>query len=261
VHGGRVAAQRRAHVLVRRLVSGLNAVHEGVWLGLLDHDDLQEVTNRCYADPATTFVQQRHVRSGPREWERQAFDDYFASCRTLLVAGAGSGREVEWLSRAGKDVTGFDSTRELVDYGNERLAIDGVSTKLLIAPPGGVPPGLGTFDGAVVGWGALSHIMGRHRRVEFLRALRAHVGVGAPLLVSCLWRLDDARRWHVSRSVAAAIRAVRRSPQPVELGDTVADAAWHWFTADELRHELRLGGFELVYTNAPHGDPAVGLAV
>jgi hypothetical protein len=242
----KVAAQRRSHALAERATSLVNALHEGLWLGLLDRDELQRVTDRYYREPRSTFLQTGHVWSGPFPWEQRALAEHFRSCRSVLVAGAGSGRELAWLHGAGKHVRGFDCVPELVEHGNAVLTASDVPARIEHAPPDVVPDGLGVFDGAVIGWGAYSHILGRDRRLAFVQALRTRVERGGPLLVSFLSRPERSRRTRLILGVARAVRAARRSPDGVEAGDVVADAAWHLFTEDELRRELEAAGFETV---------------
>jgi len=98
------------------------------------------------------------------------------------------------------------------------------------------------------------HIHGREARIAFLVAPRDRVDEGAPLLISFLMR-SPSRRFRLTRLVANAIRRLRRSPQSVELGDTLGSTFEHLFTLDEIVDELAHGGFAVVAsakTGFPH---------
>ena len=105
------------------------------------------------------------------------------------------------------------------------------------------------------GWGGISHVRGRTARVGFLSAIRDLCRDGAPMLISFLSREPQSRRFHTTRSVATAVRRLRRDPSPVELGDAVDGSFDHYFAFDEMATELAEAGFteqELVRSPYAH---------
>jgi len=121
----------------------------------------------------------------------------------------------------------------------------GLSANIRLAPPDVVPDGLGTYDGVILGWGAYSHVVGRPARVELLRALAAHLRPGGPLLFSFQTRPGHPaaqRSFQWIRATARAVRAIRRSGAPLELGDTLPAYFAHRFTQPEIEADAAAAG-------------------
>lgn len=103
-------------------------------------------------------------------------------------------------------------------------------------------------------------VVGRDRRVAFLRAARAALPPGGPLLVSFMVRGPDQRRLHVTAAVASVVRRAT-GRKPADLGDDLAPLFVHRFTAAEIRDELTSAGFEMrSFAAKPYGH-AVGIAI
>lgn len=257
---GRVRLFIRADEWQRRGAAALQALHQGWWLGWLDHRDLDDLARRQYAR-WPRYRDDTYNTSGLTRWEADAVRAHFPAEGAILVAAAGGGREVVALARLGYRVEGFDCVEALVACGRETLMRFGVNARLELAPPGGIPEGLGHHVGAIVGWGGYMHIPGRGARIAFLRGLRRHVDAGAPLLVSFFTRTGPSRRLVWTQRIARALRRLRRSPDPVEYGDTLDRTFDHLFTEDEIAQEMKAADFALVsYAETPYGH-AVGRAV
>jgi hypothetical protein len=218
------------------------AVHGGFWLGLLDTDARDQATEAFYEtwDPAPGDV----TSDGLAGWEAAAVDRWFPDSGRVLVPAAGAGREVLPLVTKGYEVVGFDPSERLVDLGNRLLTSTWCPGALLHAPPDTVPDGVaGPFDAVLFGWGGISHVQGRNRRIGFLTDIRAVTVDGAPMLISFLARSDTSRTFGLVRSVAAGVATLRRSDAPIELGDVVSGSFDHHFTFDEMADELTAAGF------------------
>ncbi|GIJ52287.1 hypothetical protein Val02_91730 [Virgisporangium aliadipatigenens] len=240
----------------------LAAVHTGVWLGLLDRADLHAVDQHEYGR-RRVYHSDAHNLRGLFDWEERVLAEYFPRGGTLLVTGAGGGREVVALSERGYRVLGFECNRELVTVGRALLdRLDRRGAALCETPRDLAPTVDGSADGVIVGWGSYMLIPDRERRVAFLRGLRDPLVPDAPLLMSFFTR--EPREWR-ARLVAAAARVTRRGRR-VELGDDLAPNFVHRFTGPEIESELRDGGFRPVVYRAEGSGPydsgfAVGLAV
>ncbi len=243
-----------------RIAAGVKAVHQGIWLGVLDRQMLREATELQYS----AWVWYRDVAynaSGFSSWESDVADRYFSDCRTVLVASVGGGREVAALAKRGITVDGFECNPTLVEFSRTFLQARGCSGTVTRADPDRVPPVLGRYDGAVIGWGAYMHIPGRHNRVRFLGEVRAHLIDHAPLLVSFFTRDHGPTFYRWIRNTANVLRWARRSPERIELGDTLSGSYDHRFTREEIESELRQARFEPCYYNqTPYGH-AVARAI
>lgn len=218
------------------------AAHSAAWLRLLDPDDLNALTLDSYSNAAASgFEREDHNLRGVWPWEEAAFDQFLAGRRRILVAGAGGGREMIALARAGHRVVGFDASADLAAACRAHLREAGVEGAMLTAPPGQVPADIGRHDGLVIGRGVYHHFPRRARRIEFLAACRAALEPGSPLVMGdVLTRSDDG---------------ARPSPRTIERGDHVGSAFFHYFTPRELADELGQAGFDLVeHRVTPFGD-------
>ncbi len=229
-------------------------MHGGFWLGLLDSDARDQATSAFYetwdATPGDV------TPDGLAGWEAAAVGRWFPDRGRILVPAAGAGREVLPLVTMGYEVVGFDPSERLVDLGNQLLTATWCPGALVHAPPDTVPDGIsGPFDAVLFGWGGISHVQGRNRRVGFLTAVREVTAEGAPMLISFLARSDASRTFGLVRTVATGIATLRRSDAPVELGDVVSGSFDHHFTFDEMTDELAAAGFtvaERVGSPCPH---------
>ena len=169
-----------SRIWINRCLSVLTAVHQGVWLGLLNRRALQELTDRYYTQrntgaPREDYESRRFNLSGLQVFEETSCEKYFSKCGTILVGAAGGGRELLALSEKGHIVDAFECNPVLLDACRDLLRAEGLSARVVEAKPGQVPEELGIYDGAVCGWGAYMHVAGRESRVEFLRGFRAHL--------------------------------------------------------------------------------------
>jgi hypothetical protein len=225
-----------------RAIKAVWAVHGGFWLGVLDAEARDQATGAFYEtwDPSPGGV----TTDGLAEWEAAAVERWFPDTGRVLVPAAGAGREVLPLVTKGYEVVGFDPSERLVELGNQLLTATWCPGALLHAPPNTVPDGItGPFDAVLFGWGGISHVQGRDRRIGFLTDIRSLVADDAPMVISFLRRADDSRVFPLARRVASVARTVRRSEAPVELGDVVTGSFDHYFTFDEMADELATAGF------------------
>lgn len=239
----------------KRVTRIMRATHEGWWLGIMDADDLAAANSAAYSRWAR-FKDASYNRSGLRDWEQDAVRKHFRDGASVLVASAGAARELIGLNELGYTVTGFDPSTELVKAGREFLAEDGLSIELLTSPPDRIPQQItGKFDGVIIGWVGYVHIRETSARIDFLQELRSLVDPGAPLLLSFFLRSRSDRHFATVERIAVTIRQLRRSPDTVERGDTVAGTFDHYSTWDEIETEARAGGFEIVDSSSspvPH---------
>ena len=168
------------------------------------------MTRVCYESSA-------HVSESPARglfpWEDAWFQMALPQPpATILVPGAGGGREVLALRERGYTVFGFDpaigqspnahgiireSFEALVNRDENRLRFPGA---------GGV-----TFDAVLFGWGSLSHVFQAQMRFHIIQAAHAHC-LNGPILFS-YWRPEDVgittRGVRLWRAVGEGVGRVR----------------------------------------------------
>jgi SAM-dependent methyltransferase len=233
-------------------VSAARAAFVGMWLGLLDRDTLHEA-DALYYRRVRMYHDERYNLSGLFGWEVNAVDQHFSSCRSLLVASAGGGREVVGLERRGLEVFAFECNPELVQAGNELLSREGLKTRIAPAARDECPTPLPKCDGAIVGWSGYMLIQHRTRRIRFLRQLRAQLPAGGPLLLSFFVRSADSRNQRLTAAIANVLRRLR-GRERIEIGDDLTPNFVHRFLEAEIAAELEAGGFRLVeFSTAGYG--------
>lgn len=244
---------------LKRVLTGLRAIHQGLWLGILDREALHAVAKSEYS-AREMYRSPYHNLSGLFPWEEKMISSYFGECRSVLLGAAGGGREIIALSRRGIQVDAFESCPELVEASRNLLAVEGIGMNAIVAPPDRVPDGFGTYDGLIVGWGGYTHIPGRGARVRFLADFRRHVRPGGPILLSFVTRKPESLQHRWIFAIARFIRFLRRSRETIEPGDALPSAYFHFFTQDEIRKELEDSGYHLEYYSEDGYGHAVGRA-
>jgi hypothetical protein len=228
----------------------LQAVYDGVWLGLLHREHLYAVDERFYNRNASYHGDAHNLR-GLFDWEKAALEA-FEGCRRVAVLGAGGGREVLALSRLGYAVEGYECNAALVHAAQNFLARQDCPAPIRHLPRDQVPAAGEPYDGIILGWGSYTLMPGRAHRIDLLRRLRPLVRPGGPILLSFYTRGVDTQRFRVSAAVANGIRVLTRGER-IERGDALAPNFVHSFTSAEIGSELREAGW-VPQRYTPHGS-------
>lgn len=259
----RVRIFRRVDHWLNRVFRAASAMHEGFWLGCMIRNDLNSVTAGFY-DKSRWYGSKEHNESGLFDWEAQAVSQHFRPGSRILVAGAGAGRELLALHRAGFMVEGFECNADLLRIGRSLLMQNGGPDSLTLCQADQVPSGSPDFDGLIVGWGAYTHIPSRARRIRFLEMLRQRAVAHSPVLLSFLTRDGSSRYDGVVGQCARLSGLLSRTSNDyaVELGDHLSREGFrHLFVRAEIESELKAAGFELtLYSEDSYGH-AVGIVV
>src|SRR5918995_505614 len=238
----------------------------GLWLGVLTRERLHAIDEEFYTrtrnrSDRPDYHDLEYNRSGLWEWEERALTEHFAECESLMLIGAGGGREVLALLRLGYQVDGSESHPALVAAANDLLREEGFDTSVGLVQRDESPHTNTTYDGIIVGWGAYMLVQSRRQRIALLKQLRVQTQDQGPILLSFYWRSGTpSASYKISASLANMIRRIIHR-EPIDVGDWLAPAYVHYFTQDEIASELSEGGFRLVhYSTAEYGH-AVGIAV
>lgn len=248
----------RCNRLMQRLIVLQRCLFEGFWLGIVDKEVFCEINLKDY-DRKSSYQTEEHNLQGLWHWEEKVIAKYLQPTQKVLLAGAGGGREVLALHALGYQVDAFECHPGLVSFANQLLAKQGVPVRVMQAEPDQCPELAGEYDGAIIGWGAYTHIQNSSARIQFLRQLRARLRPGSPLILSFWHRRGGPRPHAVKKAVANAIRWLR-GMAAVEVGDGFYPFFAHSFNEEEIRAELADAGFQMdFYTTRDYGH-AVGIA-
>lgn len=240
-------------------IAVLNTLFTGIWLGILNRKQLLAVGERHYGEQRM-YRRDEYNLSGLMDWERWAVEKEFAGCRRLLLGAAGGGRETLALRKLGIAVDAFESDPRLVETANDFLKRQGMEPDVRGAPWDHCPGAIGEYDGAILGWGAYSHIRGRATRVALLREFRERLPVGAPMMLSFFTTAKDTRYFRVTATIGNALARVL-GRERVEIGDGLMPNYSHYFTEKRVREEMHASGFELsLFRYGPYGH-GIGRAV
>lgn len=233
----RIPTWARALLAVDRVANRLSSAREGLrdelLLAFIAPEDRASLTAALYSRQRTYEPGGHRFESGLFPWEKRVLDaSLFPRSGRVLVGAAGAGRELVALLDRGFAVTAFDPCASFVDSARP-LVLDkpaelfvasyddlveaaerrsGPLAPLLDAPP---------FDGVILGWGSLSHVLPAASRRALLRAVRV-VAPRAPVLASFMVRHDTAASPESKGRVRDALRRVfgaLGAPGPSEPGD------------------------------------------
>ena len=245
--------------LLLKLFNLLKACINGVWLGLLTPQTFHKIDEEYYNQNMAMYGDAKYNKSGLRKWEKQVVDDYLRNCKHLLVTSAGGGREVLALRQMGFDVDGFECHPGLRNFANNLLEQEGIAPIVMAAPRDKCPDLARIYDGVIVGWGAYMLIQTKRKRIDFLRTLRLHLPVNAPVVVSFFSRSSNGSYHRIVAGIANIFRFLLVRDR-IELGDDLAPGFAHYFTEQELAKEMIEAGFELKYYSSKQYGHAVGIA-
>lgn len=225
-----------------------------------DVADAEALTARTYARTAH-YREDWHRDLGLFDFEEAALADFFpAPPASILVHGAGGGREVAALLERGYRVTAADPVPGLVESAMRAFGDRAVFVGAGLVSDEAPPELAGPFDGVVVGWGAFGHLLTAELRVEALRRLRAACPDG-PVLVS--WTYAPSKGLRGTARTTGEVRELAR-------GGPAAPGTWrdrllltqyglYHVRLDEesVRAEAREAGYgEVVYRSPDeHGYP------
>lgn len=245
----------------------LKIVNNGFWLGVLNRKDFHDLDHYYFSKMQKGYHVSEWNLQGLLDWEKKVIELWFQECHSIMLTGAGAGREVIALERMGYRVDGFECNPDLVKSGNRILKKIGARAELQLMERDKHPEVLKQYDGVIVGWGMYMLIRGRNTRIHFLKGLHTKIRNNGPLLVSFFPR-QDRKYYHATARLANLIKALL-GREPIEIGDDLIECFYaHHFTKEDITSELREAGFELAhygirerYSFLPEYGYAVGCRV
>jgi SAM-dependent methyltransferase len=194
-------------------------------------------------------------------WEIEAIARVFPPAPgRVLVGGAGGGREAFGLAERGYEVVAFepspDLAASLAGHAAVNSGVRGFIARyedLPVLRPAGAAggadlTGLPRFDAALFGWTSFSHLRGRARRVEALRAMAAVTD--GPVILS--FYLSRTRPGSASGRLRRLAEALGFRPGADQF--TTHVGYYHLSTPEELRADVRDAGLEIVVESYDDSD-------
>jgi hypothetical protein len=237
----------------------IHACFTGFWLGVLSKQTLQSI-DQYYYDNEKMYYSEAYNRRGLWAWEKEAISQYFHACKSLMVIGAGGGREVLALSKMGFQADGFECNTQLLEFANTLIQKDASTARMEFLDRDQCPNNGKIYDGAIMGWGSYMLIQTQAKRLAFLQQLKTQLPANAPLLISFYAAPRKGRYYKVVMQVGNVFRSLLGRDR-LELGDDLAPEYVHYFTRKDIDAEFKAAGFELKLYGTKSYGYAVGLVL
>lgn len=236
----------------------LNACLSGFWLGILNQKTMYLI-DEYYYDNQKMYRWEEYNKAGFWEWEKKVIDEYFHECTSLLLLGAGGGREVLALSKLGYEVDGCECNPQLVKFANELIEKEELDSRVKLVERDASLDNGKLYDGIIIGWGAYMLIQGREKRIALLKNLRNQMNENSPVLLSFFSQSGNRLYFKVVHKISNTLRFITRK-KSLEFGDDLVPNFVHYFTEEQIAEELKEAGFNLkMYCTEEYGH-AVGIA-
>ncbi|MCS6293206.1 MAG: class I SAM-dependent methyltransferase [Nitrospira sp.] len=247
---------------VGTLVRWLAQIHMflyGILPALLPPDQLgtliRRYYDRSYAE-AGTRIPLTAFSWSLEAWEERVLAQHLSRPDTILILGAGLGRESLALAQRGYRVIGLDIAHGGLLIGTRRAAALNLPVTFIQADFLTLP-----LQAASVGYILLSGVMysavpGHTRRQEWLRSLRTCLAPGGKLVLNfVIAREPETALTRTIRRCTGAILSWPGTNQTYQDGDTCTNGHFmHVFRdEEELRAEIAEAGATLIELNWPDG--------
>ncbi len=229
----------------------------GFWLGILKRNILTKFGELHYNN-VERYFNDDHNKKPLFNWEKNAIEFFFKECRSIMVIGAGGGREVYNLEKMGFDVDGFECNEKMCEYANMFLSRMGMKSKVIFVEHDKVPVTTRKYDAVIVGWGAYTHIKGTHKRHLLLKDIYELLNINGKVLISFLKAKSYFLKLGLIFKWGNFWARIFRN-EKIEKGDTLLPYHYgHYFYKAEIENELNSVGFEMLnYDETDYGN-AVG---
>ena len=213
--------------------------------GVLDQATLRRSIE---GDWANFFAEEHEVRVGLWPWEREFYGRFLEPGSSVLVVGAGSGRDVLALLEAGHRVEGVELSRRSADRARRILADSGLHATIHTAAIEDWTSSV-RYDAIVFSWYTYSLIPIAKRRVEILAKLRERLLPGGRILISYLPHREEPSR---GIPIVAWLMRLTRSDWRLEPGDVLIYVPrhirfQHTFRPEEIESEVLAAGLRVVW--------------
>jgi SAM-dependent methyltransferase len=211
--------------------------------------DLASLRKSIEDDWASFFAEEHKVREGLWDWEREFFGRYLNPGSSVLVVGAGSGRDVLGLLQSGHRVEGVELSRRAADRARRILADSGLQATIHTAAIENWASS-GRYDAIIFSWYCYCFIPMAKRRVEVLAKLRECLLPGGRILISYLPHREEKPSRVIP--IVSWLMRLTRSDWRLEPGDILIYMPahirfQHTFRPEEIESEVVAAGLRVVW--------------
>lgn len=244
--------------ILNRLFLLCNACLTGFWLGILNQENLYNL-DQIYYNNEQMYRDDEYNKSGLWKWEQKVIEQYFIGCKSLLLIGAGGGREVLALSRLSYKVDAYECNANLVKFANKLIIEEGLNSQVQLITRDCCPENQQKYDGVIIGWGSYMLIQGKSKRINLLKEIKEKINPNSPILLSFYYHKKNNRYDYIITQIGNSIRWLLRRDF-LDVGDDLASNYVHYFTQTQIEEELKEASFKLVMYSTEEYGHAVGIA-
>ena len=220
----------------------------------------QDVTVSAYSGALQYLPGNTTFSGGLFDWERSVIAELkLPPGSSILLGGAGGGREMVALAELGHEVVAFEPNETLY-AGLQRLCAERASCRAYHASYGDLVEGAqgkgplsaesGPFAAIVFGWGSFSHLTDASEQIAVLQAARS-IGERAAVVLSFFLRADGHTTNGRSARLQALLRRVLQGEAATRRGASGLayrrDCGFLYrYTRSEIAELARGAGYELV---------------
>lgn len=254
-----VTALTRTLARVVERLSGFQMVLHGILPALLPPETLIRLTRTHYEKHYRTLTAEslpEAVRWGLEGWEEQVVAHHMTTIGTVLVLGAGFGRESIALAERGYQVVGLDSNRDGLIVAVRQAAALGLRAPLVQADFLALPILPFRLEYLLLSGVMYSSIPGRQRRQAWIRSLRPSLKQGGKTILNFLAvREPETHTFRVIRTWTSRLLRLPGSNRDYQPGDYCSQGHFmHLFTDEqEIRSELTEAGASILELNWREG--------
>jgi len=233
-----------------RLNLRIDAVNEAICLSVWTEEKHKAIISKGY-DNAKNYLSDELITSGLYDWEWYLLEYYTKPSDSIVLIGAGSGREVYKLTQRPLEVKAYECSLPMVNYANDFFRREGIKAQIHHLPANIIPSD--RCDVFWMGWGVYTHLMGAEKRIEMLRQIARNLKPDGRIFLSF---------WFETRSEIQidTIQKVNRfiNKRIIEPGESFRGKFWgKYYSREQIEYEANMAGLKLAY----FGTEAYGHAV
>lgn len=234
----------------------LESLHSAIFMGLIDNQVFQKFDVYPYGDWEGAFEVSEDGGDPVADWLTECAARDLSIGDRILVVGAGGGKELLHLARAGFQVRGVDFDERLVERTQTLLntAEGGQSVSLDLAGRFEIPGEESSYDAIFLPRYFFSYIHGREERVRFLTEAGKKLKSGGIVGVDYFLRMEErgssgALAFTLQVPITNFLRMIRgRGSERIEEGDHLDPSVplfHHHFVGEEIASEFAAANFSI----------------